>query len=82
MLRFNMNKYVYFKPTELGKQVYKDFHQAHSLNIELEVNGEGFSKLQFHEFIWIYGSFVTSYVSKDKKVFDYYEFYIDEGDLL
>ena len=39
-------------------------------------------KLQFHNFIHIYGDYTTSYICKDREVFKHYEFYIDEEKLL
>ena len=75
-----MNNYVQFEPTELGEKVYKDyftqlgFEEPHN---KLEIV-DGKAKLQFHNFIHIYGDYITSYICKDKEVFKHYEFYIDE----
>ena len=81
MIKFNMNNYVWFEPTELGKKVYEDYHKSYGLNLELKTKG-GVTSLQFHEFIQIYGDYITSYICKDKEVFKNYEFWIDEGKLL
>ena len=72
-----MNNYVWFEPTELGVKVYEDYYKE--LNYPctpLIVNGK--AKLQFHDFIHIYGNYITSYICKDKEVFNNYEFYINE----
>jgi len=84
MIKFNMNNYVLFEPTKLGEKVYKDyftqlgFEEPHN---KLEIV-DGKAKLQFHNFIHIYGDYITSYICKDKEVFKHYEFYIDEEKLL
>ena len=81
MIKFNMNNYVWFEPTELGKKVYEDYYKPHGFNSKLKIK-DGMSSLQFHEFIQIYGDYITSYICKDKEVFKHYEFYIDEEKLL
>ena len=81
MIKFNMNNYVWFEPTELGKKVYEDYYKSYGLNSKLKTKG-GMTSLQFHEFIQIYGGYITSYICKDKEVFKNYEFWIDEGKLL
>ena len=81
MIKFNMNNYVWFEPTELGLQVFVDYHKEFGFDHKLEVvNGK--ACLQFHNFIQIYGDYITSYIFKDKEVFKHYEFYIDEEKLL
>ena len=81
MIKFNMNNYVWFEPTELGEKVYEDYYKSHGFNSKLKIK-DGMSSLQFHNFIQIYGDYVTSYICKDKEVFKNYEFYIDEENLL
>ena len=76
-----MNNYVWFEPTELGLQVFVDYYKEFGFDHKLEVvNGK--AKLQFHNFIRIYGDFITSYCSPADDVFKHYEFYIDEENLL
>ncbi len=55
---FNLNNYIKFKPTELGIIVFK----AHWMPYcepdkprELEVDSEGWSKMQLHSFMLIFG---------------------------
>lgn len=80
MIKFNMNNYVWFEPTELGKKVYEDY--LTQLGFESPYNKlkteNGKARLQFHNFINIYGDYITSYICKDREVFKHYEFYIDE----
>jgi len=41
MIKFNMNKYVWFEPTELGLQVFVDYYKEFSFDHKLEVvNGK------------------------------------------
>ena len=81
MIKFNMNNYVWFEPTELGLQVFVDYYKDYNIDTKLElVNGK--ARLQFHGFIDIYGYYITSYICKDTEVFKHYEFYIDEENLL
>ena len=84
MIKFNMNNYVLFEPTKLGEKVYKDYFTQ--LGFEEPYNkleiAEGKAKLQFHNFIQIYGGYITSYICKDKEVFKNYEMWIDEERLL
>ena len=81
MIKFNMNNYVWFEPTELGEKVYEDYYKSHGFNSKLKIK-DGMSSLQFHNFIQIYGDYITAYICKDKEVFKHYEFYIDEEKLL
>ena len=81
MIKFNMNNYVWFEPTELGLQVFVDYYKEFGFDHKLEVvNGK--ACLQFHKFISIYGDFITSYCCPADDVFKHYEFYIDEEKLL
>ena len=55
MIKFNMNNYVWFEPTELGEKVYNDyftqlgFEEPHN---KLKIV-EGKAKLQFRDFMSI-----------------------------
>ena len=81
MIKFNMNNYVWFEPTELGLQVFVDYYKEFGFDHKLEVvNGK--ACVRFHNFIQIYGGYITSYICKDNEVFKNYEFYIDEENLL
>ena len=84
MIKFNMSNYVWFEPTELGEKVYNDYFTQLGFeepNNKLKIV-DGKAKLQFHNFIQIYGDYITSYICKDMEVFKHYEFYIDEENLL
>ena len=81
MIRFNMNNYVWFEPTEFGLQVFIDYHKEFGFDQKLEVvNGK--ACLQLHNLIQIYGDYITSYICKDKEVFNSYEMWINEEKLL
>lgn len=84
MIKFNMNNYVWFEPTELGKKIYEDYFAQ--LGFESPYNKlkteNGKASLQFHNFIHIYGEYITTYIRKDREAFKHYEFYIDEERLV
>ena len=81
MIKFNMNNYVWFEPTELGLQVFVDYYKTRGFDHKLEViNGK--ACLQFHHFIHIYGEYITTYICKDREAFKHYEFYINEERLV
>lgn len=81
MIKFNMNKYVWFEPTELGLRVFVDYYKTRGFDHKLEViNGK--SCLQFHNFIDVYGEYITTYICQASEVFKHYEFYIDEERLV
>ena len=81
MIKFNMNNYVWFEPTDLGLQVHKEYYKSLGFDNNLELVN-GFACLQFHKFILIYGKYIPNYIKKDNKVFKNYEFYINEEQLL
>lgn len=64
MIKFNINNYVQFEPTELGEKVYEDYFTQ--LGFEEPYNKleivEGKAKLQFYNFIHIYGGYIPSYI--------------------
>ena len=81
MIKFNMNNYVWFEPTELGLFVYNKYWLDQGFDHKMKlVNGK--ACLQFHEFVNIYGKYITSYICKDKEVFKNYEFFINEDTLI
>ena len=81
MIKFNMNNYVWFEPTELGLQVFVDYYKAYAIDHKLEVVRSR-ACLQFHQFIDIYGEYITAYNCRTGEVFKNYEFYIDEEKLV
>lgn len=81
MIKFNMNNYVWFEPTELGLQVFVDYYKVCGFDHKLELMN-GNASLQFHNFIDVYGEYITAYICKDREVFKSYEFYVDDEKLL
>lgn len=59
---FNLNSHIRFKPTELGKVVYKAYWMPFSKDgkgHELKINNEGWSEMQLWDFIRIFGQSFT-----------------------
>lgn len=76
-----MNNYVWFKPTELGLQMYVDYYKSHGFDHKLVLVNDK-ACLQFHNFVDVYGDYIVcAYSSKDSP-FKHYEFYIDEEKIL
>lgn len=83
MKKFNLNNYVYFQPNEIGLRIYNDYYKDQFCKdgLHLKVDDKGFAKLQFHEFVRIYGIAInTSYIGS-KKPFDNFEIFFNEDDL-
>ena len=61
MKYFNINNYIKFKPTEYGAEIYKNHHKeafkGTGFSKELEVDLYGYSELQMHEFMYVYGGY-------------------------
>lgn len=66
MKSFNINMPVMFKPTEYGKQVYRDKklelqkhiderNGVHKVKLDLEVDENGWCKMQMHSFMNYFG---------------------------
>lgn len=79
MKKFNLNSYVYFEPTEIGLKMYSD-HYAKYSEMELRLI-DGVAKLQFHEFVRVYGYAITTAFLGSKMPFKHYEIFINNGDL-
>ena len=84
MIKFNMNDFVYFKPTQVGinmyRQYYIDLNLPKGIEIPtLKVDAEGFSYLQFHEFVCIYGDVISNYFFPREPVFESYNIYFKEN---
>ena len=82
MLKFNINNYIYFKPTEYAKSIYFNHHSEvgkfGTVHKILNVNAKGFSKLQGWEFMKVFGDYMTL---GGKPVIEGCEIYIEEDKL-
>lgn len=59
---FNLNSHIRFKPTELGKVIFKAHWMPYSKDgevLEIETDNEGWAEMQLWEFMNIYGSFMN-----------------------
>lgn len=61
MKSFNINNYIKFKPTEYGIEIYnnhkKEAFKGTRFSRELKVDSDGYSELQMHEFMRVYGRY-------------------------
>ena len=61
MKSFNINNYIKFKPTEYGIEIYnnhkKESFKGTGFSRELKVDSDGYSELQMHEFMHVYGGY-------------------------
>lgn len=59
MKSFNINNHIKFKPTEYGIEIYnshkKEYLKGTRFTRELKVDSGGYSELQMHEFMYVYG---------------------------
>lgn len=79
MRKFNLNDYVYFKPTQKGLDMYHDYYLKYGGH-DLIVNEDGFAKLQFHNFINVYGHAISTAFIGSKLPFESYDIYFNEGE--
>jgi hypothetical protein len=80
--KFNLNSYVYFRPTALGLKLYDDYYKNRGWAHKLQVDAEGFAKLQWHNFVDVYGEQLTHVYRDADKPFETYEVYFDEESLI
>ena len=80
--KFNLNSYVYFRPNALGLKLYKDFYENLGWNYSLKVDEEGFAKLQWHNFVDVYGEQLSRVYREAAKPFETYEVYFNEDELI
>ena len=78
MNRFNINNYVYFKPTELAHELYEEYYSAVG-SLKLDVDSQGFAKLQMHSFMHIFGE--VAFVGMGRNVSEKCEIWIRDEDL-
>lgn len=60
MIEYNLNKTVYVKLNNVGKDIYKNYIQNLNSNfsVEPEVDENGYTKFQFWDLIHIYGEYI------------------------
>ena len=74
MKKFNINYYVYFKTSEYGKQLYRDKMKkiSESFDTEMELDSNGFCKMQMHNFMYYFGG-IYDFESPVEKCNIYFE---------
>ena len=84
MIKFNMNNYIYFKPKEIANQIYREYFEKYGVPEEhireLELDENGFAKMQFWEFVSVFGESITSMVMSEQPVQDF-TIYFKENDI-
>lgn len=84
MIKFNMNNYIYFKPKEIANQIYREHFYVYGVPreyiIDLHVDENGFAKMQFWEFVSVFGESITSMVMSEQPVQDF-TIYLKENDI-
>lgn len=84
MIKINMNEYVYFKPKEIANQIYSVHFEKYGVPEEyireLELDENGFAKMQFWEFVSVFGESITSMVMSEQPVQDF-TIYLKENDI-
>lgn len=79
MFKFNINNYIYFKPTKYACELFKEHHKDSSSfinkSLELVVDEKGFSKLQGWKFMQVFGE---SLHFGGKPIIECCEIYIEE----
>lgn len=84
MIKINMNEYVYFKPKEIANQIYREHFEKYGVPEEyireLELDENGFTKMQFWEFVSVFGESITSMVMSEQPVQDF-TIYLKENDI-
>ncbi len=78
MNKFNINSYVYFKPTPLAHEIYENYYSMAG-GLKLDVDSRGFAKLQLHSFMHIFGE--ASFVGMGRNVSEKCEIWIRDEDL-
>lgn len=60
MIEYNLNKTVYVRLNNIGKDIYKNYIQNLNCNLytELEVDENGFTKFQLWDLIHIFGKYI------------------------
>lgn len=84
MIKFNMNNYIYFKPKEIANQIYKEHFEKYGIPdkyiSDLEIDEKGFAKMQFHEFVSVFGEAITTSIMSEQPIEDF-TIYFEENDI-
>ncbi|QOW46952.1 MULTISPECIES: hypothetical protein [Acinetobacter] len=78
MNKFNINNYVFFKPTPLAHEIYENYYSSVG-GLKLDIDSQGFAKLQLHSFMHIFGE--VSFVGMGRNVSEKCEIWIKDEDL-
>ena len=75
MIKFNMNNYIYFKPKEIANQIYIEHFEKYGVPEEhirgLELDENGFTKMQFWEFVSVFGESITTLIMSNQPIEDF-----------
>ena len=75
MIKINMNEYVYFKPKEIANRIYREHFEKYGVLEEyireLELDENGFAKMQFWEFVSVFGRSITTLIMSNQPIQDF-----------
>ena len=75
MIKFNMNNYIYFKPKEIANQIYREHFEKYGVPEEyireLELDENGFAKMQFWDFVSVFGKSITTLIMSEQPIQDF-----------
>ena len=75
MFKFNINNYIYFKPKETANQIYREYFEKYGVPEEyireLELDENGFAKMQFWDFVSVFGESITTLIMSNQPIQDF-----------
>ena len=75
MIKFNMNNYIYFKPKEIANEIYREYFEKYGVPEEyikeLELDENGFTKMQFWDFVSVFGKSITTFIMSEQPIQDF-----------
>ena len=78
-----MNNYIYFKPNEIANELYREHFEKYGVPEkyikELELDENGFTKMQFHEFVSVFGKAVTTSIMSDQPIQNFTIYFKEDG---
>ena len=84
MIKFNINNYIYFKPKETANQIYREYFEKYGVPEEyireLELDENGFAKMQFWDFVSVFGESITTLIMSNQPIQDF-TIYFKENDI-